>query len=379
MGPSPDQMERGVSIMKCPACGKTAHFGAPKCPNCGQDLILLNALDEVRKGLVSAKETTGSLSGKLQNIEGCLEGFERQVLETLVQGKTPEPAEEILADIPPKDEETEETITPEEPQPASRPSQPSLERPMEPSTSSEEAEVRFGQKWLLIAGIGIMVLGIGYFLKYSFDKNWVNPVVRVFMTYLSGIACIAIGEGFRRKSFATFGLYLVGGGIAIFYFSTFAAYGIYDLISQFTAFLLMVVVTAVACGLSLLYEVKWLSVLGLIGGFVTPVVLGADEPQFNFLMIYMAILNAGILSIALFKRWKLLHNLGFVCTWLLFMVGMVSASPHYEFWPALFFVNLFFLMYTLVPFGYHFLSKEVAKLSEFAIVQRHLELPGNDD
>ena len=36
-----------------------------------------------------------------------------------------------------------------------------------------------GQKWLLIGGIILTVFGIGSFLKYAFDQNWVAPPGRV--------------------------------------------------------------------------------------------------------------------------------------------------------------------------------------------------------
>ncbi len=91
-------------------------------------------------------------------------------------------------------------------------------------------EVTFGQKWLLIAGVIITVLGVGWFLKYSFDQNWIGPAGRVALAYLGGIAFLAGGELFRRRDFGIFGLYLIGGGIAILYFATFAAFQIYHLL-----------------------------------------------------------------------------------------------------------------------------------------------------
>jgi uncharacterized membrane protein len=238
-----------------------------------------------------------------------------------------------------------------------------------PATAGSDAEIRFGQKWLPIAGIAILVLGFGYFLKLSFDNNWVTPTGRVCMAYLVGGALLAIGEMFRRKGFSVYGLYLVGGGIATLYASTYAAYGIYELLSVGLAFPLMVAITALACGLALFYDVKWLSVLGLIGGFATPMVLSTGKPNFEFLMAYITVLNAGVLSIALFKRWKLLHNLGFFFTWLLYTAGLFSVGwkGDIPFWTALIYANIFFLMYTLVPYGYHLRTMGTAKLSEFAI------------
>jgi hypothetical protein len=48
----------------------------------------------------------------------------------------------------------------------------------------------------------------------------------------------------------------------------------------------------------------------------------------------------------------------------LFSVGWKGDIP---FWTALIYANVFFLMYTLVPYGYHLRTMGTAKLSEFAI------------
>ena len=47
----------------------------------------------------------------------------------------------------------------------------------------ETTELQIGQKWLLIAGVVVVLFGIGYFLKYAFDQNWVGPWGRVAMAY----------------------------------------------------------------------------------------------------------------------------------------------------------------------------------------------------
>jgi uncharacterized membrane protein len=322
-----------------------------------------------------AKENTSLITLALREMERRLDGFEQQVATSLSQ---PSPAADLSKKI--ELEQWVETPT-AEPPPAAPPQFPKREIPMpalaatprrkppEPSRAeslTDEAEVRFGQKWLLIAGVVVTVLSVGYFLKYSFDQNWVTPAGRVGMAYLTGIAGMGLGEFFRRRKAEMFGLYLVGGGIATFYFSTYAGSEIYDLMPQSLAFLMMAAVTALACALSLVYDTKWLSVLGLVGGFITPLVLSTGKPNQMALMSYMAVLNAGVLSIALFKRWNLLNNLGFFFTWLLFSASMFHYTEE-RFWLTMFFLNLFFLTYTLVPFGYYFLSRSAGKVREFSI------------
>ncbi|MDY6972767.1 MAG: DUF2339 domain-containing protein, partial [Thermodesulfobacteriota bacterium] len=121
-------------------------------------------------------------------------------------------------------------------------------------------------------------------------------------------------------------------------------------------------VTALAGVLSLIYDTKWLAVLGLVGGFVTPVILSTGKDNQVALMTYMMILNSGILSIAFFKQWRLLNYLGFLLTWLLFTGWYANHYVEQKFWKTTVFLNIFFLTYAFVPFVYHLLKEHGKQL-----------------
>jgi uncharacterized membrane protein len=213
----------------------------------------------------------------------------------------------------------------------------------------------------------ITVLAVGYFLKYSFDRNWVGPAGRVSLAYLAGLAMLGTGEVLRRRGFDLFGLYLIGGSIAVLYFACYAAFQIYNLLSQPIAFGLMVIVTFFAGLLALFYDTKWLAVLGIVGGFLTPVVLSTGTDNQIALMTYMAILNGGILAIASFKRWHLLNYLGLSFTWLLFSAWYIRHYSDTKFWTTTVFLNAFFLAYACVPFAYYFVRRSQERVAGFAI------------
>jgi uncharacterized membrane protein len=228
-------------------------------------------------------------------------------------------------------------------------------------------ELRFGQKWLLIVGVVVVVLAVGYFLKYAFDNNWISEAGRVGLAYLAGIGLLGVGEWFRRRSLAVFGLYLIGGGIAVLYSSTYAASQVYLLIGQTPAFGVMVLVTAAAAGLALAYDTRWLAVLGIIGGFLTPVVLSTGADKQIALMTYMAILNAGIFSIAMFKRWHILARLGCFFTWGLFAAWFAQHYAEPKFWLTTIYLNVFFLIYAFVPFAYYFVRHSGQRVTGYIV------------
>lgn len=234
--------------------------------------------------------------------------------------------------------------------------------------ADRESELKFGQKWLLIAGVVLTVLAVGWFLKYSFERNWISPATRVTMAYLAGIGFMLAGECFRRRHLDVFGLCLIGGGIADLYFASFAAFQIYHLLSQPLAFGLMILTTALAGTLSLVYDTKWLALLGLIGGFVTPILLSTGQDNQVVLMTYLTILNAGILSIAFFKEWRVLNYLGFFFTWVLFTGWYCEYYVEERFWSTTVFLNVFFLTYAFVPFACHVMGKRDDRLIDIGMI-----------
>lgn len=222
-------------------------------------------------------------------------------------------------------------------------------------------EIMVGQKWMLIIGIITIVFGVGYFLKYSFDSGLIGPAGQVALAYLLGIIFLAAGNFFHQKSmFSIFGLYMTGGAIAVFYFAAFAAFQLYNppVAEQAVSFFIMVLITLLACALSLRYDVKWLAALGVIGGFLTPVLVSSGRDSFYTLMFYMALLNCGVFFISFKKNWNLVNTLGFFGTYILYS-GWYSKYYHDErFWPAVLFLNFFYLIYSVAPFAYQFIKKQ---------------------
>ena len=365
----------------CPRCAAAVPPLARTCPQCGTDVHLLHAFQDMQQDLqqVGAHVTTlqtqlSTLQEKFTSVAALLESSaaDRGSAAPVAPGVLePQPESPTVVPLP------QESGAPPAVPPA-------------PDRPPGRTEVQIGQRWLLVGGITMTILGIGFFLKYAFEQNWVGPVGRVLLGYLAAGAFLGVGEWSRRRQATTFGLYLIGGGIATLYLSTFAAYQIYGLLGQVPAFGFMVLVTILAGLSALLYDAKWLAVLGLVGGFLTPVILSTGQDRQIIFMIYMTMLNGGILAIATQKQWRLLNTLGLVLTWLLFAGWYVSHYNDAKFWPTTIFLNLFFLIYTFIPFAYYFLHQSrqytmglaitvlntfVAFAFSYVMIQQHTSLP----
>lgn len=363
--------------MECPQCKRTFLKDESVCPWCRYDLsraVLIQGLKEdaqhIRSEVASLQEGITVCMGHVYTLQDHLKR-----LETALAPPLPQPERMPEARVPEIAGYPETVIKPEaeKPEPIVQPEiSPVFNAPRPRQHAAFQyqqlTEIHVGQKWLLIAGIVFTVLAVGWFLKYSFDRNWIDPAGRVSMAYLAGLAFLGAGEWFRRKELPLFGLSLVGGGIATLYFATFAAFTIYHLFSQTMSFFIMILVTMLAGTLSLVYDTIWLAVLGLIGGFITPVALSTGQDNQVALMTYMTILNTGILGIAFFKQWRQLNYLGFIFTWFLFAqwYGKYYADP--KFWITLTFLNIFFLTYALAPFAYHILKDQEKRLSGIGLL-----------
>jgi uncharacterized membrane protein len=102
-------------------------------------------------------------------------------------------------------------------------------------------------------GIAILVLAIGFFVKYAIDNDWIGPAGRVAVGVVCGGILIAIAQ-WLRSQYKAFSSVLVGGGLAVLYCTIALAYHQYQLFGQDTAFIIMLVITAFSVILSLLVD-----------------------------------------------------------------------------------------------------------------------------
>ena len=204
------------------------------------------------------------------------------------------------------------------------------EIPPAKSRSREEWEELIGGKLLNRIGALALIIGVGLFLKYAFDNNWLSETVRVLMGAAIGAGLLVAAAKFHSRGFDIFAQGLVGAGISILYLTVFASFNFYALVSQPVAFLLMACVTVTAFTQAFRYESLAVSLLGWAGGFLTPFLLSTGQANEIGLFTYVALLNAGLLVISLaIPGWFILRPLSFlgtVVTYLLWYTQDYSTS-----------------------------------------------------
>jgi len=85
-------------------------------------------------------------------------------------------------------------------------------------SNNPDIEKFIGENLINKIGIAVLVLGISFFVKYAIDQDWINETGRVCIGLVSGGILVAFAHRLRN-SYRSFSSVLVGGGLALFYFS----------------------------------------------------------------------------------------------------------------------------------------------------------------
>lgn len=170
----------------------------------------------------------------------------------------------------------------------------------------------------LFAWIGgfALFLGVAFFVKYSFEHNLIPPEVRVAIGFLIGIALLVGGVLLRRQENVVTAQTLCATGILILYATTFACRAFYhfSFFGLIPTFALMALVTAAAFLLAVRMNALVVAILGIAGGFFTPILLSTGEDNPLGLFGYIGLLDIGLLAVARRKNWASLPILGAVGT-----------------------------------------------------------------
>lgn len=159
-----------------------------------------------------------------------------------------------------------------------------------------------GQTWLNRLGIVLLLLGVGLLFRYSIDMGWLTPAVRV--GFGAAVGGVLTALGLRMGDGRRFASVLLGGGLATFYLTGWAAFNLYALVGYSLAFAGMVAITAGAFGLALWRGQPALAILGAAGGLGTPLLLGISYATPRGLALYTSAVLAWTVAPYLRRGWR---------------------------------------------------------------------------
>lgn len=198
--------------------------------------------------------------------------------------------------------------------------------------------------WL--AGITLLVAAVA-FLRYSMEHGWLGPPIRMAIGLAVGVTLLVGCETRRAQRYRPTALALTAAGVATLFSTFYSAHALWQLIPALPTFALLALVTAVAVTLSIRRDSIFIALLGLVGGFATPMLLSTGEDRPLGLFSYLLLLDVGLAWVAYRKRWPLLSalSLGFTA---LYQLGWVFRFLTPEKLPV---GAAIFLVFPLVGFG----------------------------
>ena len=263
------------------------------------------------------------------------------------------PIQETEDKTPEVEEETPETIEEpvEEEQEEPAMAMEEEEEIEEYATSETNFEKYIGENLFGKIGILIFIIGIGFFVKYAIDQNWINETARTLMGYAVGAGMLVLAERLHKR-YHTFSSLLAGGAFGIYYLITAIAFHYYALFSHTIAFVILCATTIFMSAVSVLYDRKELAVTALVGGFIAPFIISTDSSSIISLQIYITILNIGMFCLAMYKKWAILPMVSFAFTYIILWgttaLGSFSDSEAVTTYPTLFaFATLFYVIFLL--------------------------------
>jgi uncharacterized membrane protein len=205
----------------------------------------------------------------------------------------------------------------------------------------------------LVAKLGLLILfiGVSFLLKYTAARVTAPIELRLAGIVLVDLALLAWAWRIRLRR-PSISLPAQGAAVAVLMLVTFGAFRLYQLIPSSLAFALLLVLTVFTCVLAVLQNAMWLAIFGIAGGFATPILASSGGGSHIGLFSYYALLNAGVLALALLRSWRPLNLLGFAFTFSIATAwGALRYAPE-NYLSVQLFLLLFFVFYVSIPLAY---------------------------
>lgn len=252
-------------------------------------------------------------------------------------------------ELAPKPDEPKTAARMATPQPvgkATTPRKPAPPNPVQIASDKIRAFITGGNT-LARVGLLVLLVGIVLLLKYAVDNNMFPVEMRMASAAALGMALVGIGFWQRIKR-PDFSLVMQGGGVATMYLAVFFSYRVYELIPGGAAFALLSALAIFSGIMSVTQNSLALILIGIVGGFLAPILASTGSNNHVALFSYYLILNLLIAGVAWFKVWRPLNLVGFIFT---FGIGTLWGVLTYEsenFSTTEPFLVAFFLLYVAI-------------------------------
>jgi hypothetical protein len=237
------------------------------------------------------------------------------------------------------------------------------------SASMEEA---VGTSWLPKVGTVLVVLGLAWALRSSWEH--MSAIGRIALCYLVGGGLLAAGVFWERKEdFKVLGRVLIGGGWAILFITTAAANhwrAAKILDSVVVDLFLLLLVAGLMVWHTLKYNSQTVTGMAFLLGFIALILSHTTA----YSLLAGLILVSGMIIIVLRRRWFELEVFGILASylshlyWLYWIINPMGEQKHIfpEFWISVALLSAFWLIFRIAYLFHRISDKEQESVSTVA-------------
>lgn len=178
-----------------------------------------------------------------------------------------------------------------------------------------------GKVWLPRIFIFVLIIGVVWGFKATFDRGFITEPVRVALGYFIACGFVILGELQIRKKRERLGQVLLAGSIILFMLSTFAAHVLYGYFPFVLAAVLNLFWIAGGVFFAHRHRSQALAVLSSAGGVFIPFLLESTGLNTGLFVTYEVLLYGAFLYYGMRNQYTILHYVSF---WLLHIAFIAS-------------------------------------------------------
>jgi uncharacterized membrane protein len=270
-------------------------------------------------------EQTGELMRRVEDFARRIGGLERELddLRRAVSAAAATSAPVAVPPTPPSAPAWARVAPTPPPEPTPQPAPVATQRsvpppppppPKEPAwwTGLTFADL-FTAKVLAWAGGVVMLLGVLFFFVLAVNRGWIGPVARVSLGAIASALVFSAGLFIRRRYGQLYysAYAAVGAGIGGGYATLLAARLRYDLVSDWSALVIALVIAVVGTATALAWSSEFIAGLGMIGALLAPAAVGLQSGELTAAGTgFAALVFAGTAIVAVGRRWQVLLGVG---------------------------------------------------------------------
>lgn len=202
--------------------------------------------------------------------------------------------------------------------------------------------------WVARLGILLLLVGLAFLFKLGIDRGWLTPPVRIGFGAALGTVLLGLGLRLAPKRTAL-GHVFLGGSVATYFVTIFAAYHFYSLLGYPMAFGAMALVSAVTFVLSFQQRGAVLGLIATMGGLGTPFLLQPSDGSIPGLVAYLCLVLVLAATIYVYHGWRSLVWVAAVGGWASLIPAIAMASSGADRWAVQAGLLLSLLAFGILP------------------------------